>query len=58
MGYVPAALAVEGTEVQVDVRGRPLAARIVPLPFYRRPSGARKAPMVARRSKEADGQPG
>ena len=55
MGYVPAALAEPGTEVQVDVRGRPLAARIVPLPFYRRPSGA-KTPRS--RGKEADGQPG
>jgi glycine cleavage system T protein (aminomethyltransferase) len=37
MGYVPPALAVEGSEVLVDVRGRPLRARVVPLPFYRRP---------------------
>ncbi|MDQ3701943.1 MAG: glycine cleavage system aminomethyltransferase GcvT [Chloroflexota bacterium] len=36
MGYVPAALAVEGTEVQIDIRGRPHAARTVRLPFYRR----------------------
>ena len=52
MGYVPAALAEPGTEVQVDVRGRPLAARIVPLPFYHRPSGA-KPPRS--RGKEAEG---
>lgn len=38
MGYVPVAQGAEGTELQVDVRGRPLTARVVPLPFYRRPS--------------------
>ncbi len=37
MGYVPLALAVEGVEVHVDIRGRPHAARVVRLPFYRRP---------------------
>jgi aminomethyltransferase len=47
MGYVPAALAVEGTDVQVDVRGRPLTARIVGLPFYHR-----------QRNRTAHGQPG
>ena len=36
MAYLPLALTAEGTEVQVDVRGRPLAARVVPRPFYRR----------------------
>jgi aminomethyltransferase len=41
MGYVPPSLAVEGTEVRVDVRGRPLKARVVPLPFYRRPRSRR-----------------
>ncbi|MGH2352184.1 MAG: glycine cleavage system aminomethyltransferase GcvT [Chloroflexota bacterium] len=35
MGYVPADLATPGAEVQVDIRGRPHAARIVRLPFYR-----------------------
>ena len=36
MGYLPPELAVEGTEVHVDVRGRALAAVVVPRPFYRR----------------------
>jgi aminomethyltransferase len=36
MGYVPAALAADGTQVAVEIRGRPYAAKIVPLPFYRR----------------------
>ena len=37
LAYVPVALAVEGTELAIDVRGRRLRARVVPLPFYRRP---------------------
>jgi aminomethyltransferase len=37
MAYLPLALTEEGTEVEVDVRGRPLPARVVPRPFYRRP---------------------
>jgi aminomethyltransferase len=37
MGYVPAELTAVGTELQIDVRGRMVAARIVPLPFYKRP---------------------
>ena len=40
MGYVKAAFAAPGTIVQLVVRGKPLAARVVPLPFvphrYRR----------------------
>ena len=36
MGYVPADKAAEGTELQVEIRGRAHAARVVPLPFYRR----------------------
>ena len=36
MGYVPVAFANEGQEIQVDVRGRPVGARIVPTPFYKR----------------------
>jgi aminomethyltransferase len=36
MGYVPAASAAPGTDVQVDIRGKAHAARIVTLPFYRR----------------------
>ena len=37
MAYVPAALATPGTRVDVDVRGRPSAATVEPLPFYKRP---------------------
>ncbi|HEY8549489.1 MAG TPA: glycine cleavage system aminomethyltransferase GcvT [Vicinamibacterales bacterium] len=37
MAYVPAAAAAPGTELEVDVRGRRLKARVVPLPFYKRP---------------------
>jgi aminomethyltransferase len=35
--YLPSARAVEGTEFDVDVRGRRLPARVVPTPFYKRP---------------------
>ena len=35
--YLPSARAAEGTEFDVDVRGRRLPARVVPTPFYRRP---------------------
>ena len=34
LGYVPAALAAPGTELVVDVRGRPRRARVVPKPIY------------------------
>ncbi len=40
MGFVRPELAAEGTELKVDVRGKPLAARIVPRPFYKRPRPA------------------
>jgi aminomethyltransferase len=44
MGFLPPEAAAEGTELTVDVRGRPLKARVVPRPFYRRPrAGERKA---------------
>jgi aminomethyltransferase len=36
MGYVPAGRAEPGTEITVDVRGRPRRARIVRKPFYKR----------------------
>jgi glycine cleavage system T protein (aminomethyltransferase) len=36
MGYVPAALAKPGTELTIDVRGRPRRARVVKKPFYKR----------------------
>jgi aminomethyltransferase len=37
LAYVPAAGAAPGTEYDVDIRGRRVAARVVPLPFYKRP---------------------
>jgi aminomethyltransferase len=36
MGYVPVALAVPGAEFDVDIRGRRVRARVVPMPFYKR----------------------
>lgn len=37
MGYIEPAFAAPGTQLEIDVRGRPEPARIVELPFYRRP---------------------
>ena len=36
MGYVQSGLAKEGQPLSVDIRGRQEAAKVVPLPFYRR----------------------
>ncbi len=36
IGYVPAALAGEGSTFQVEIRGRPVAAKVVKTPFYKR----------------------
>ena len=36
LAYVPAEHAAPGQELQIDVRGRPVTARIVPTPFYKR----------------------
>ncbi|HWS86063.1 MAG TPA: glycine cleavage system aminomethyltransferase GcvT [Pyrinomonadaceae bacterium] len=36
MAYVPAEHATAGREIQIDVRGRKVAAQIVPVPFYKR----------------------
>ncbi len=36
MGYVPAAQAKPGTELTIDVRGRPRRARVVKKPIYKR----------------------
>jgi aminomethyltransferase len=36
LGYVPPSHAALGTELSVDCRGRPVAARVVKTPFYRR----------------------
>jgi aminomethyltransferase len=35
-GYVPAAAAAVGTEIEVVIRDRPVAARVVETPFYKR----------------------
>lgn len=37
LAYVPIELVEPGTEIDIDVRGRPARARVVPLPFYKRP---------------------
>jgi aminomethyltransferase len=37
MAYLDPACAAPGTAVAVDVRGREEPAKVVPLPFYRRP---------------------
>jgi aminomethyltransferase len=36
MAYVPVAAATEGQEIQIDVRGRLVSAKIVKTPFYKR----------------------
>lgn len=36
MGYVPAEFAKTDQQIEIDVRGRLVAAQIVPLPFYKR----------------------
>jgi aminomethyltransferase len=36
LGYVPAALAAPGTELTIDVRGKPRRARVVEKPIYKR----------------------
>lgn len=40
MGYVAAPHARVGTEVAVEIRGKRVPARVVPLPFYRRSRGS------------------
>jgi aminomethyltransferase len=39
MGYVAAKVAAAGTGLLVDIRGSLTPARVVPLPFYKRPKG-------------------
>jgi glycine cleavage system aminomethyltransferase T len=36
LGYVPASQARPGTELTIDVRGRPRRARVVKKPIYER----------------------
>ena len=38
LGYVPTEYAKVGTALTIDIRGRPVPASVVALPFYRRPS--------------------
>jgi aminomethyltransferase len=40
MGYVPVAQAAEGTELTIDVRGRPRRARVVKKPIYHKERSA------------------
>jgi aminomethyltransferase len=37
LAYLPAGRAAVGTEFAVEVRGRPVPAKVVPTPFYKRP---------------------
>jgi len=37
MGYLPPDLATADTELDVEVRGKPLRTQVVPRPFYKRP---------------------
>jgi aminomethyltransferase len=36
LGYVPSAQAAVGTQITIDVRGRPRGARVAAKPIYRR----------------------
>ena len=38
MGYVAAQYAAVGTELLIDIRGKSVAAKVVELPFYKRPN--------------------
>ena len=38
MGYVPPDAAAPGTALAVEIRGKPVPAEVVPLPFYKRPN--------------------
>jgi len=44
MAYLPQASAVPGTEFDVDIRGRRIRARVVPMPFYKRRATEPRAP--------------
>jgi aminomethyltransferase len=37
MAYVPVDQSQPGSEIHIDIRGRAAAARVVPMPFYKRP---------------------
>ncbi len=36
MAYVPAAASQPGQAIEIDIRGRRVAAKVVPMPFYKR----------------------
>lgn len=36
LGFLPTELAIAGQEIKIDVRGKHLAAKVVPTPFYKR----------------------
>ena len=40
MAYVPVALSAPGSQIDIDIRGRAMKARVVPLPFYKRVMGS------------------
>ena len=40
LAYVPRQLAEPGAELAVEIRGNPVKARVVPIPFYRKPKKA------------------
>ncbi|HEX8129272.1 MAG TPA: glycine cleavage system aminomethyltransferase GcvT [Pyrinomonadaceae bacterium] len=42
LAYVPVQYANEGQEIHIEVHGRPVAARIVPVPFYKRERGSKE----------------
>ena len=37
LAYVPPELSSVGTELQVEIRGQGVTAKVVPTPFYRKP---------------------
>jgi aminomethyltransferase len=37
--YLPRAASAPGAECAIEIRGRRVRARVVPLPFYKRPRG-------------------
>lgn len=37
LGFVPPVAAAPGTQLAIEIRGKPVAAVVVPLPFYKRP---------------------
>jgi aminomethyltransferase len=38
LAYVPPALATEGTEFAIEIRGKPVGAKVIKTPFYKRPA--------------------